>query len=104
MMPFACFAKLKRIRRIAWIPLETYRQLLDKVTAFKPDVANDLSNAIRLSRIYQAPSALDRRIGNREQAIELDASRMELWQGWLRKLPGNSFVLRQLALVPAAQQ
>ena len=81
----------------------TYRQLLDKITAFRPDTGNDLRDAIRVSNISQALSALDRHIGNAPEADTLDGSRGALWQGWLRKLPGNPFVRRQVAAVSAAR-
>ena len=80
---------------------EKYRELLDKVTAFKPDVAGDLQDAVRISNLSRRLSDVDRRIGNREEADALTVSRVALWQGWLRKLPNNPFILQQAR---AAQQ
>jgi tetratricopeptide (TPR) repeat protein/tRNA A-37 threonylcarbamoyl transferase component Bud32 len=77
--------------------LELYEQLLDKVMAAKPDVLNDLREAPRLSRIYEALTGLYRRTGDSEKAESMEARRAELWREWERKLPNNPFVLRQVA-------
>jgi len=68
------------------------------VMASKPDAENDLQNANALSRIYVAIEGLERVTGRREEAASMNVRRMDLWRAWNRKLPGNSYVLRQLAL------
>jgi tetratricopeptide (TPR) repeat protein len=78
--------------------LEMYRNLLGEVMASKPDAENDLQNANALSRIYVAIEGLERVTGRREEAASMNVRRMDLWRAWNRKLPGNSYVLRQLAL------
>ena len=77
--------------------LSTYRQLLDKVIAAKPDALNDLRDAPRLSSIYAAIDDLCRRTGDPAGADQMAATRLELWRQWDRKLPNNPFVRRQLA-------
>jgi hypothetical protein len=44
-------------------------------------------------------AALQRRNGRIDLAAGLDARRLELWQHWDRKLPGNAFVHRQIAAI-----
>ena len=75
---------------------EVYQELLDKILATKPDPANDLRHAIKMSRIYGALADLHRRNGRRDQAEAVAALRLELWRQWERKLPGNTAVRRQL--------
>jgi serine/threonine protein kinase len=81
---------------------ETFRELLAKIAAFKPDLANDLRNAVRVAGIEKTLAVIDRRMANREEANAMTASQIELWRGWLGKLPGNPFVLRQLSAASAA--
>jgi len=66
--------------------------------ASKPDAENDLQNANGVARIYFAIERLDRVTGRREEAASMNARRMDLWRAWNRKLPGNAWVLRQLAV------
>jgi serine/threonine protein kinase/tetratricopeptide (TPR) repeat protein len=80
--------------------LEVYEQLLDKVMAAKPDALNDLRQAPRLSRIYEALGTLYRRNGDVQKAESMQARRLELWRHWESKLPNNAFVLRQVASKP----
>src|SRR5260370_22633922 len=77
--------------------LELYEQLLDKVMAAKPDALNDLREAPRLSRIYDALTELYRRTRATQKARTIQGQRVELWRQWERKLPNNPFVLRQIA-------
>ena len=51
----------------------------------------------RSAQTYEALASLDRRLGDGGRAEAMDALRVELWQGWERKLPKNPFVLRQIA-------
>ncbi len=81
---------------------EIYRQLLKAIDAFQPD-QNDLTVAIRLSRVYERLADLDRRTGNAGEARSLAQKRLDLWQTWSKKLPGSAFVLRQQAAAAAAR-
>jgi tetratricopeptide (TPR) repeat protein len=76
---------------------EILLELLDQVLAAKPDQENSLEDAADLSRLFASLAVLDRRAGMPGLASELDTRRLRLWQHWERKLPNNSFVLRQLA-------
>jgi len=76
---------------------EVYQELLDKILASKPDPANDLRHAIKLSRIYESLAELQRRNRHADRAAEISTVRLELWRGWERKLPHSSFILRQLS-------
>jgi tetratricopeptide (TPR) repeat protein len=77
--------------------IETYQQLLDRVMASKPKPESNLWDAFDLSNIYAALAVLYRRARQTEAAIAVEARRQELWRHWDRKLPNNSFVLRQIA-------
>jgi hypothetical protein len=80
--------------------LETYRDLLDKVMASKPDPQGDIQQANDLSRIYLAMSRLARLTGNSSDAESIEARRVELWRFWEHKLPRNRYVQRQLNASP----
>ncbi|SPE42001.1 hypothetical protein SBA3_4820009 [Candidatus Sulfopaludibacter sp. SbA3] len=43
-------------------------------------------------------AALQRRAGQARVAAALNARRLELWRSWEKELPGNAYVLRQIAL------
>ncbi len=77
--------------------IETYRDLLEKVMASKPDPANDLHDACKLAGIYQSMADLYRRTGDTVKAEGMAAQERDLWHGWDRKLPNNAFVRRQIA-------
>lgn len=64
--------------------------------AENPDPLNDLRDAPRLARIYQALAALYRRAGDTTRADDFQARRLDLWRRWDRKLPGNVFIRSQL--------
>jgi eukaryotic-like serine/threonine-protein kinase len=74
------------------------QQLLAQVMLSAPDPQNDLRDANSLSLLYLALSSLYARSGDPTRAEALVATRLELWRRWERKLPGNPFVLRQLAV------
>jgi hypothetical protein len=67
------------------------------VRAAKPQAETDLRHANSLSRLYRDLGNLHRRAGHASEADTLDRQRVELWQGWDKKLPNNPFVQRQLA-------
>jgi tetratricopeptide (TPR) repeat protein len=52
--------------------LEIYEQLLERVMAAKPDALNDLREAPRLSRIYDALTELYRRTGDTQKAQTIE--------------------------------
>ena len=75
----------------------TYLELLRGFEAFHMDPHNDLAEAAYLSNVYVALAAVDRRIGKENDAALLDARRMEIWKHWQERLPGSSFIRRQLS-------
>jgi hypothetical protein len=75
--------------------IEAYRELLDKLMAWKPDPLNDLRDATCFSRTWTALANLLRRSGRTEEASRLEAQRTELWNHWNGKLPNGQFLLRQ---------
>jgi tetratricopeptide (TPR) repeat protein len=74
----------------------TYRELLDKVMASKPEPKTDLTQAAVLSSMYAALARLYRRTGCPAEAANLDAARLELCRYWDGKAPNNPVVRRQL--------
>jgi tetratricopeptide (TPR) repeat protein len=76
----------------------TYRELLDKVIAARPDAEHDLRQANDLARIYLALARLLSRAGQVQEAGILNTRRLDLWRAWDRRLPNNPFVLGQLQL------
>jgi hypothetical protein len=64
--------------------------------ASNPDPQNDLLNSVYVSRLDTSLAMLLRRMGRPEQAVALEAGRLELWRHWNGKLPNNPFVRRQL--------
>jgi serine/threonine protein kinase len=76
--------------------LEIFEDLFSKIMASNPDVQNDLVSSVSVSRLYASRTKLLRRLGRGGEARPLESSRLELWRQWNRKLPGNSFIRRQL--------
>ncbi len=72
-----------------------YRELLGKLMAWKPDLQNDLRDAICISRTWTALASLLRRTGQGEEADRVEAQRTELWNHWNGKLPNALFLFRQ---------
>jgi serine/threonine protein kinase len=79
--------------------VRTYMTLLDLVVASKPAPEEELADAVDLARLYASLANLHRRAGRAEDASSLDRRRIELWQRWERKLPGNVVVRRELDAV-----
>lgn len=75
--------------------IEAYRQLLEKLMAWKPDLQNDLRDTTCISRTWTALANLLRRTGRTEEALRLEAQRTDLWNHWNSKLPNAQFLLRQ---------
>ena len=80
---------------------ELFAQLLDRVMAANPDPYGDLRDAPGLSHLYETLARLYRRTGDSAKAEGMESRRLQLWQGWNRKLPHNQFVLRQNAAAMA---
>ncbi len=76
--------------------IRVYEQLLEKI-ATAGTVQADLWSACNLARIYQRLAHLHRETGDERRASEMEAQRLTLWREWSEKLPGNPFVLRQMA-------
>ncbi|HET9831496.1 MAG TPA: serine/threonine-protein kinase [Vicinamibacterales bacterium] len=76
--------------------IEIDRTLLSQILAAGPKPESSLIDAADLSRLYASLAAFSRRLGNVGSAISVETRRAELWRLWARKLPDNSFVLRQL--------
>lgn len=75
--------------------IAAYRQLLDRLMAWKPDLENDLRDAACVSRTWAALAKLLVRTGHTEEAERFDVQRMELWSHWNSKLPDAQFLLHQ---------
>jgi serine/threonine protein kinase len=75
--------------------VEAYRQLLDKLMAWNPDPQNDLRDAVCLSRTWTALADLLRRNGQKNEALQLETQREQLWNLWQDKLPNSRFLLSQ---------
>jgi len=78
---------------------EARTMLLDleaKLMAQHPDLDGDLRHADDMSRLYESIARVDARLGNREEQAKYEAMRSDLWHRWDRRLPGNSFILKQL--------
>jgi hypothetical protein len=71
-------------------------RLVAEFRTAEADPAGSVEDAIHLSNLYQETAALHRRNAEPELASGLDAKRRMLWQRWASKLPGNTFVHRQL--------
>jgi tetratricopeptide (TPR) repeat protein len=84
--------------------IEIYQELSSKILASKPDAESYLADAVRLSGIFREQSILDRRAGQTERALTLDAHLRDLWQQWDRKLPNNAFIGRELSALAATPQ
>jgi serine/threonine protein kinase len=76
--------------------LRVYEDLLEKVMASNPDTKNDLRHAVAMSHIYGSLAGLYCRNGQRDSGEAYAALRVDLWAHWDRKLPGNSFIRREL--------
>jgi serine/threonine protein kinase len=80
--------------------LQIYQELSSKIMTSNPDPQNDLVNAVYVARLHTSIAMLLRHLGKADQAVPLEASRLELWRSWNRKLPNNPFVRRQLVAIP----
>ena len=75
--------------------VDTYKLLLDKLTAWGPKPDDDLRDATCLSRTWTALADLERHTGHVDEAARLEAHRTELWNHWTGKRPNAQFLLRQ---------
>jgi serine/threonine-protein kinase len=76
--------------------IEIDSTLFDKLVSAETMAEQNLADAARLSRLYTALAGFQRRAGQIEPASKFDARRVALWEYWDGKLPGNTFVTRQL--------
>jgi hypothetical protein len=83
--------------------IDAYKELLNKLMAWKLDPQNDLRDATCLSRTWTALADLLRRAGRTEEASRMEAQRTDLWNHWNSKLPNAQSLLRQ-SLVQAASR
>jgi len=75
--------------------IDTYQQLLGKLSAWGPKPDEDLRDATCISRTWTALADLLRRAGRNDEALRFEAQRTELWNQWKNKLPNAQFLLRQ---------
>ena len=78
-----------------------YQQLLDRVTAIGAVPMSDLRDATTVSTLNAGLADLCRRAGDSAECARFEQRRRELWQHWIDILPGNAYVLRQLAAIKA---
>jgi tetratricopeptide (TPR) repeat protein len=78
--------------------IELYERLRKRFEACNSCAEKDLLAAVELSALHASLAATLRRVGSTEKAAAVEAARMDLWRLWNRKLPGNPFVLRQIAV------
>jgi tetratricopeptide (TPR) repeat protein len=76
--------------------IELYEDLLRRVQASDPKPESSLADALDLSRLHASLSALYRRAHEDGLASAEAAKRLDLWRRWDARLPGNTFVRRQL--------
>lgn len=75
--------------------IEAYQQLLQKLTAWKPNPQSDLRDAMCILRTWAALAKLLRRTGRSEEAGRLEAQRADLRKHWNGRFPNAEFLLRQ---------
>jgi tetratricopeptide (TPR) repeat protein len=84
--------------------VELYEQLLDRVMAANPQEFDDLRDAPKLSLLYERMARVYRRTDATAKANTMETRRLDLWRRWDKKLPGNTFIRRELetaSLAPA---
>jgi tetratricopeptide (TPR) repeat protein len=75
--------------------IRAYQELLAKLMAWKPDLQNDLRDAICIARTWTGLAVLLRRAGRVDEAAQLEKQRTELFSYWKTKLPNGDFLIRQ---------
>jgi serine/threonine protein kinase len=78
--------------------VKTYEQLLAAIMATGPRPLEDLRDAPKLSRIYEALAVLYNRAGSPTQAEAMNSRRLTIWRHWQRTLPDSPFIRAQLEL------
>jgi hypothetical protein len=76
--------------------VEVYQGILERVQPAKSTPETSLNDAVRLSTIYRAASAVHRRAGLAWRARLMESSDRALWQHWNRVLPNSTFVRRHM--------
>ena len=79
--------------------VRAYADLLEKMAPSATDATTDLQYAPARSEFYQAFAALYRRDGQPMKADDMESRRLDIWRTWDRKLPGNTYIARQLAAI-----
>ena len=80
--------------------IRAYEQLLDEVSISRSQPLTDLRDAPHMSHLYEALAGLYRRVGDKTKAGRMESQKLALWRNWEQKLPGNAYILRQLAKIP----
>jgi len=78
--------------------IQTYRELLNAVSAWPLKMAEDLRDAVALAAVLRSLSQLLERAGQGREARELLSRRAALWAPWLERQPGSPFVRGQARL------
>jgi serine/threonine-protein kinase len=76
--------------------LAVYDQLLAEIMASQPNALDDLRDAPKLSRVYEALTVLNRRMGSPGKAAAMNSQRVTIWRHWEQKLPDNPYIRREL--------
>jgi len=82
--------------------LDIATTLLAKLMASKPEPQEDLADAVDVSSLYALLTDLNRAARQQANSADYARRRVQLWQQWDRKLPGNPFVRDQLNTALAA--
>jgi serine/threonine protein kinase len=77
--------------------IDEYRELLNKLDAWSPNLDDDLRDAICLSRTWLALADLLRRAGRFDEATQLEARRKAVLDHWAPKVPNGPTVLEQVS-------
>jgi tetratricopeptide (TPR) repeat protein len=78
--------------------IELYEELLAKLNAFPAKPEKHVGDAQEFADIYSAIARLHRRAGNLAAARQASERSTSIWHSWEQKLPGNTFVKRQLEI------
>jgi tetratricopeptide (TPR) repeat protein len=77
--------------------IDEYRELLNKLDAWSPNLDDDLREAICLSRTWLVLADLLRRAGRFDEATHLEARRKAILDHWAPKVPNGPTVLEQVS-------
>jgi len=77
--------------------IDQYRELLNKLDAWSPNLDDDLRDAICLSRTWLALAGILRGAGQSDEATKLEARRKAVLDHWAQKLSNGPAVLEQVS-------